>query len=97
MSRSSSGALATNGWLIARRPHEPDRTTLSDRREEAMKLPTLRSRQLLEGPARAPARAMLRAVGLDDEDFERPLIGIANTWTDATPGMGRKSRTGAPC
>ena len=50
-----------------------------------MKLPLLRSRQLLEGPARAPARAMLRAVGLDDEDFERPLIGIANTWTDAMP------------
>jgi dihydroxy-acid dehydratase len=28
---------------------------------------------------------MLRAVGLDDEDFARPLIGIANTWTDTTP------------
>ena len=28
---------------------------------------------------------MLRAVGLDDADFERPLIGIANTWTDTTP------------
>jgi dihydroxy-acid dehydratase len=28
---------------------------------------------------------MLRAVGLKDEDFERPLIGIANTWTDTTP------------
>ena len=50
-----------------------------------MKLPTLRSRQLLEGRDRAPARAMLRAVGLSDEDFEKPLIGIANTWTDATP------------
>ncbi len=50
-----------------------------------MRLPTLTSRQLLEGPNRAPARAMLRAVGLDDEDFARPLIGIANTWTDTTP------------
>jgi dihydroxy-acid dehydratase len=50
-----------------------------------MQLPVLTSRQLLEGPARAPARAMLRAVGLKDEDFERPLIGIANTWTDTTP------------
>ena len=28
---------------------------------------------------------MLRAVGLDDEDFDKPLIGIANTWTDTTP------------
>jgi dihydroxy-acid dehydratase len=43
------------------------------------------SRTLLEGRDRAPARAMLRAVGLTDEDFTRPLIGIANTWTDATP------------
>ncbi len=50
-----------------------------------MKLPMLPSRQLLEGPDRAPARAMLRAVGLEDEDFGRPLIGIANTWTDTTP------------
>ena len=50
-----------------------------------MKLPTLRSRELLRGRDRAPARAMLRAVGLSDEDFEKPLIGIANTWTDATP------------
>ncbi|GIT52389.1 MAG: hypothetical protein Ct9H300mP15_26020 [Gemmatimonadota bacterium] len=50
-----------------------------------MKLPTLRSRELLEGRDRAPARAMLRAVGLSDEDFEKPLIGIANTWTDSTP------------
>ena len=45
----------------------------------------LPSRTLLEGPARAPARAMLRAVGFQDDDFQRPLIGIANTWTDATP------------
>lgn len=49
------------------------------------RLPTLPSRRVLEGPDRAPARAMLRAVGLTDEDFEKPLIGIANTWTDATP------------
>src|SRR5262245_4656985 len=43
------------------------------------------SRTLLAGPDRAPARSMLRAVGLTDDDFERPLILIANTWTDATP------------
>jgi len=45
----------------------------------------LPSRTILSGPDRAPARAMLRAVGLTDEDFERPLIGIANTWTETTP------------
>ena len=43
------------------------------------------SEALLRGPSRAPARAMLRAVGLGDDDFGKPLIGIANTWTDATP------------
>lgn len=43
------------------------------------------SRAILRGPSRAPARAMLRAVGLTDEDFEKPLICVANTWTDATP------------
>ena len=43
------------------------------------------SRVLLHGPSRAPARAMLRAVGLEDDDFEKPFIGVANTWTDATP------------
>ncbi len=37
------------------------------------------------GRDRAPARAMLRAVGLGDEDFGKPLVGIANTWTDTTP------------
>lgn len=40
---------------------------------------------LTEGPDRAPARAMLRAVGLTDEDFTRPLIAIANTWSEITP------------
>ncbi|HUE97326.1 MAG TPA: dihydroxy-acid dehydratase [Longimicrobiaceae bacterium] len=45
----------------------------------------LPSRTILSGRDRAPARAMLRAVGLSDEDFEKPLIGIANTWTETTP------------
>jgi dihydroxy-acid dehydratase len=45
----------------------------------------LPSRTILTGRDRAPARAMLRAVGLTDEDFERPLVGIANTWTETTP------------
>ena len=40
---------------------------------------------LTEGPDRAPARAMLRAVGLTDDDFTRPLIAVANTWSEITP------------
>jgi dihydroxy-acid dehydratase len=44
-----------------------------------------RSSHITAGVERAPQRAMLRAVGLRDEDFQRPLIGIANTWTEAQP------------
>jgi dihydroxy-acid dehydratase len=38
-----------------------------------------------KGITRAPARAMLKATGLNDADLEKPLIAVANTWTDATP------------
>ena len=44
-----------------------------------------RSRELTEGPSRAPARAMLRAVGFQDEDFSKPLVAVANTWSEVTP------------
>ena len=36
-------------------------------------------------PSHSPARAMLRATGLTEADLEKPLIAIANTWTDVTP------------
>jgi len=38
-----------------------------------------------KGISRAPARAMLKATGLNDADLDKPLIAVANTWTDATP------------
>ena len=44
-----------------------------------------RSRQVMEGADRAAARAMLRAVGVGDEELERPFIGIANLASDITP------------
>ncbi len=44
-----------------------------------------RSRILLEGNDRAGARAMLKAIGLSDEDLAKPIIGIANTWTEIGP------------
>jgi dihydroxy-acid dehydratase len=40
---------------------------------------------ITEGPSRAPARAMLRAVGFSSEDLSRPLVGIANTWIEIGP------------
>ena len=44
-----------------------------------------RSSALTDGAHRAPARAMLRAAGLKDDDFAKPLIGIANTWIEIGP------------
>jgi dihydroxy-acid dehydratase len=44
-----------------------------------------RSDILLRGPHRAPARAMLKASGFDDEALARPIIGVANTWIEIGP------------
>ncbi len=44
-----------------------------------------RSHTLTDGAHRAPARAMLRASGLRDEDFKKPLVGVANTWIEIGP------------
>jgi len=44
-----------------------------------------RSDAITKGPARAPARAMLRATGMDDKDFAGPIIAVVNTWTTVTP------------
>jgi dihydroxy-acid dehydratase len=44
-----------------------------------------RSHTLTDGAHRAPARAMLRASGLRDEDFSKPLVGVANTWIEIGP------------
>ncbi|MGO9453817.1 MAG: dihydroxy-acid dehydratase [Candidatus Binataceae bacterium] len=40
---------------------------------------------LLDGPSRAPARAMMKAVGYTDEDLAKPLIGVAHTWIEIMP------------
>lgn len=44
-----------------------------------------RSKDVTEGFERAPARAMLRAVGMKDADFDKPQIGIASSWNEITP------------
>jgi len=44
-----------------------------------------RSTDVTEGYERAPARAMLRAVGMTDDDWERPQIGVASSWNEITP------------
>ena len=47
--------------------------------------PRQHSRLVVDGLAQAPSRAMLRAVGFTDEDFSKPQIGIASTWSMVTP------------
>jgi len=44
-----------------------------------------RSRDVTDGLERAPARGMLRAVGMGDEDFSKPQIGVASSWNEITP------------
>jgi dihydroxy-acid dehydratase len=43
------------------------------------------SREVTEGFARAPARAMLRAVGMTDDDWDKPQVGVASSWNEVTP------------
>ena len=43
------------------------------------------SHALTDGPDRAPARAMLKAVGFTDDDLARPLVGVATTWIETMP------------
>jgi dihydroxy-acid dehydratase len=45
----------------------------------------LPSRKVVEGPSRAPHRAMFKAMGLNDTDLERPLVGVSSTCNEATP------------
>ena len=47
--------------------------------------PRRNSRVLLEGPDRAPARAMMKAVGFSDADLAKPQIGVAHCWIETMP------------
>jgi dihydroxy-acid dehydratase len=47
--------------------------------------PRAMSRRLLDGPDRAPARSMLKAIGYTDEDLRKPLVAVCHPWTDVTP------------
>jgi dihydroxy-acid dehydratase len=62
--------------------------------------PTCHSCQVTQGPERAASRAMLHAVGFDREDFSKPQIGVASTWSMVTPcnmhidGLARETNEG---
>ncbi|HUQ44053.1 MAG TPA: dihydroxy-acid dehydratase [Candidatus Limnocylindria bacterium] len=60
----------------------PERSLPYDRPTDGAKR---HSHALTDGPDRAPARAMLKAVGFTDEDLARPLVGVATTWIETMP------------
>src|SRR5690349_24760972 len=43
------------------------------------------SRKVIEGPSRAPHRAMYKAMGLNDQDLQKPMVGVCSTSNEATP------------
>ncbi|HEX5304521.1 MAG TPA: dihydroxy-acid dehydratase, partial [Dyella sp.] len=45
----------------------------------------MRSDVMKTGPDRAPARAMMRATGLDDAAIAKPLVAVVHTWTNVSP------------
>ncbi|MFM7069947.1 MAG: dihydroxy-acid dehydratase [Actinomycetes bacterium] len=45
----------------------------------------LRSHEVTDFPNRAPARAMLRAVGMTDDDWDKPQVGVVSSWNEVTP------------
>src|SRR5215204_6347412 len=67
-------------WLNTRERRE--RRQYAARMSEDLKP---RSREVTDGMERAGARAMLRAVGMTDEDWDKPQIGVASSWNEVTP------------
>ena len=63
-----------------------DRRAAEDRSDhEVTTEPERRSREVTEGFERAPARAMLRAIGMTDDDFGKAQVGVASSWNEVTP------------
>jgi len=60
----------------------PDRPLPYDRPTDVGKR---HSHALTDGPDRAPARAMLKAIGFTDDDLAKPLVGVATTWIETMP------------
>jgi dihydroxy-acid dehydratase len=60
-------------------------TTVEDSAASTTHTMKPRSFEVTDGDAKAPARAMLRAVGMGDDDFAKPQIGVASSWNEITP------------
>jgi dihydroxy-acid dehydratase len=82
---------AARPWALARHPlpgrslsHMPEQKP-EDGLSDAPHGMKIRSYEVTEGPARAPARAMLRAIGMTDDDWGKPQVGVASSWNEVTP------------
>ena len=64
------------------RTHDPLPQVLEQSGPHGMKI---RSYEVTDGPRRAPARAMLRAIGMTDDDWDKPQVGVASSWNEVTP------------
>lgn len=70
-------------------------------RRQSLKHLKIRSSIITDGPTRSPNRAQLRDVGFTDDDFDKPLIGVASTWSETLPcnvhidELARQAKAGA--
>ena len=78
--RSSWAAVPSRAMA---EPNDPTAAT-SDLTESSVDIKP-RSRDVTDGFRRAPSRAMLRAVGMTDGDWDKPQVGVASSWNEVTP------------
>ncbi len=75
-SPSPADCAETTEVLVAGRAYDQEMATNPGK---------IRSTDVTEGPKKAPARAMLRAVGMTDADWDKPQVGVASSWNEVTP------------
>jgi dihydroxy-acid dehydratase len=84
MTLRASIGLVPCQWLLYSKPDKVtgEATMSTNQRIDKSKLP---SRYVTEGPARAPHRSYLYAMGLNEDEIHQPLVGVATCWNEAAP------------
>src|SRR4051812_14898219 len=85
MSPSRCPSASRSTTFFTCRSHAKEQAALSDPYSSPTDPAKRNSAAITDGVDRAPARAMLKAIGLDDEALARPLVGIATTWIETMP------------
>src|SRR5215203_1728168 len=78
---------ASTGTLRHRSVYSGDRHTIQKLGENSMETTDTRhrSRTILEGRDRAPARSFLKGMGYSEEDISKPMVGVAHSWIETMP------------